>query len=386
MTMTTTVRLEESTSNCGGPLLLVFELGQTRWKLGFSRGLGQVPRICTVAARDLPAVRREIAAAKSRLAVAADTPVRSCYEAGRDGFWLHRWLMADGITNYVLDASSIEVPRRLRRAKTDRLDVQGLLRVLARYVLGERGACRVVRVPSDEAEDARQIHRTIETLTADRTRIVNRLRGVLIAQGVRVGGVRSLGRDLPELHRWDGSTLPPGVRCRLACLEAQRAHLDEQLHRLTRERGQLRRQLAARDPNNGVERLLRLRGIGETGAWVLMTEVFSWREIRNRRQLGALLGIVSAPYDSGDSHRDQGITKAGLVSVRRIGVQLAWGWLRFQPDSLLSRWYEARFAHGGARLRRIGIVAVMRRLMLALWRYVDFGEQPVGATFKPAVQ
>lgn len=381
--MTTTIRLEESTSKPARMLLVAFELGQTRWKLGFSVGLGQRPRIRTIAARDLTQVQHEIARAKSRLGLAPETQVLSCYEAGRDGFWLHRWLTAEGATNHVLDASSIEVPRRLRRAKTDRLDLQGLLRVLARYVLGERGACRVIRVPSDTAEDARQVHRTIETLQADRTRIVNRIRSVLIAQGIRLTGTRSVSRCVSDARRWDGTGLPPGARCRLTCLEAQRAHIDTQLRRLMSERTRLRRQLAAIDGENGVERLLRLRGIGDTGAWVLMTEVFAWRDIRNRRQLGALLGVVSAPYDSGDSHRDQGITKAGLASVRRIGVQLAWGWLRFQPGSALSQWYVAHFANGGPRLRRIGIVALMRRLMIALWRYVDHGQLPAGATLKP---
>lgn len=382
--MTTTIRLEESTSKASGLLLLAIELGQSRWKLGFSRGPGH-PRVRTIAARDVRQLQEEIVRAKVRLGLAADTVVWSCYEAGRDGFWLHRWLTAAGITNHVLDASSIEVPRRFRRAKTDRLDLGGLLRVLGRYALGERGACRVIRVPSDEMEDARQVHRTIETLQADRTRVVNRIRGVLIAQGIGLAGPRSVSRCVTEARRWDGTPLPPGVRCRLMCLDAQRVHIETQLRGLLRERERRQRALAAVDPNNGVVRLVRLRGIGDTGAWVLMTEVFAWREIRNRRQLGALLGVVSAPYDSGDSHRDQGITKAGLASVRRIGVQLAWGWLRLQPASALSQWYDARFAHGGPRLRRIGIVALMRRLMIALWRYVDHGQLPAGATLKRAV-
>ena len=381
--MTTTVRLEESTSKGSGMLLLAFELGQNRWTLGFSVGLGAEPRIRTIPARDIRQLTLEMTAAKLRLGLGLDAAVTSCYEAGRDGFWLHRWLTATGVTNHVLDASSIEVPRRLRRAKTDRLDVHGLLRLLARYVLGERRACRVVRVPSDEAEDARQVHRSIEALHADRTRVVNRLRSVLIAQGIRVAGIQSVARCIDEARRWDGTPLPPGVRCRLTCLNAQREHIDTQLRALVAERTRLQRHLAAVDPAHGLVRLLQLRGIGDTGAWVLMTEVFAWRAIRNRRQLGGLLGLVSAPYDSGDSHRDQGITKAGLVSVRRIGVQLAWGWLRLQPTSALSQWYDARFAQGGPRLRRIGIVALTRRLMIALWRYVDQGHLPVGARLKP---
>jgi transposase len=381
--MTTTIRLDECMWK-PGMLLVAFELGQTRWTLGFSVGLGARPRIRTILARDMTQLQREIACAKSRLGLDPQARVLSCYEAGRDGFWLHRWLTASGITNEVLDASSIEVPRRLRRAKTDRLDVEGLLRLLARYALGERRACRVIRVPSDEAEDARQVHRAMETLQADRTRIINRIRSVLIAQGIRLGGTRSVARCVEAARRWDGTPLPPGVRCRLACLEAQRQQVETQLRRLTAERTRLGRHLAAIDPDNGVARLLRLRGIGDTGAWVLMTEVFAWRAIRNRRQLGGLLGVVSAPYDSGESHRDQGITKAGLVSVRRIGVQLAWGWLRLQPGSALSQWYDAHFARGGPRLRRIGIVALMRRLMIALWRYVDHGQLPAGATLKPA--
>lgn len=378
--MDTMTRTSESTV-ANGPLLMALELGQRWWHIGLTPGVGQRPRTRRIAAGALEVMVTEIARAKVRFGLPLSAPVISCYEAGRDGFWLHRWLMAHGVTNHVVDSSSIEVDRRARRTKTDRVDLAGLLNLLARFVGGERRGWRVVRVPSVTEEDARQLHRTRETLQADRTRLINRLKATLAVLGVRIPVTRTLLADLERAVLPDGSALPPGARARMAhdwalwqAVEQQRAAVDR-----------LRARLSV-DPQTvtgrAVQTLQTLRAIGASGAWVLATEIFGWREIRNGRQLGALVGLVPALYQSGETRHDRGITRAGNAHVRRLMVQLAWGWVRWQSTSALTRWYQRRFAGGGARLRRIGIVALARKLLIALWRYVDQGLVPEGAILK----
>lgn len=362
-------------------LLLAFELGQRTWKLGFTVGVGQRPRIRQIAARAVDRLADEIARAKARLDLPADAPVVSCFEAGRDGLWLHRYLMAHGITNHVVDSSSIEVDRRARRAKTDRLDLGGLLSLLLRFVQGDRRVWHEVRVPTVSEEDARHVHRTWETVQQDRNRLINRLKGLLATQGVQVPVTGDFPGHLGKVRLWDGTTLPDGIKERLTRVWQQLQVLNAQLNELEEARTALNS-----DPQTAagrcVERLKTLRGIGSLGAWVLTTEVFAWRQIRNGRQLGALVGLVPAPYQSGDTSHDQGITRAGNRHVRRMMVQLAWSWLRYQPDSALSRWYQRRFGTG-RRLRRIGIVALARKLLIALWRYLEVGAVPDGAVLKP---
>ena len=364
-------------------LLVAFELGQHWWKVGFTTGMGQRTRTRRIAGGDVQAVQAEMARAKVRFGLPADARVISCYEAGRDGFWLHRYLTAQGVTNHVVDSASIEVNRRARRSKTDQLDLAGLLNLLARYVAGDRRCWRVVRVPSAADEDARQLHRTLETLQADRTRVINRLKAVLATLGVRMPITADFLAQVATMRLWDDTAIPPGARDRL--------HRDwQQLHGIAAQIKELRATRTAL-PVDGqtptgryVRGLQRVRAIGPTGAWVLATEIFGWREIRNARELGALVGLVPARYQSGERQRDLGISRAGNAHVRRVMVQLAWGWLRYQPTSALSHWYQQRFGRGGPRLRRIGIVALARKLLIALWRYVDAGVVPEGAHLKPA--
>jgi transposase len=308
--------------------------------------------------------------------------VISCYEAGREGFWLHRYLEAQGIINYVVDSSSIEVNRRAKRAKTDRLDLAGLLSLLARYVQGDRRAWRVVRVPSVAEEDARHLPRTLEALTQDRSQLMSRLKSLLTTQGVSLPiDARFLNR-LEAAHLWDGTRLPPGLQERLTRTWHQLQAVDGQIREL--------KSLRLTQPANltpatshALAQLLTMRAIGPIGASVLATEIFGWRRIRNRRELGALVGLVPAPYQSGETNYDQGITRAGNAHVRRVIVQLAWGWTRHQPDSALTHWYQQRFGGGGKRLRKIGIVALARKLLIALWRYLETGVVPDGAQLKP---
>lgn len=359
-------------------LLLAFELGEKTWKLGFTVGAGQRPRVRQVPAGSLASVWKEIAEAKRRFKCADATPVISCYEAGRDGFWVHRAVVAHGVTNYVVDSASIEVNRRARRAKSDGLDLGGLLTLLARYLAGDTRCWHVVRVPSDQEEDARHRHRSREALQQDRTRLLNRLQGLLATAGVRVPVTRDFLAQIETARRWDATPLPAGLRTRLTETWQQLAFLTTQLAALE----QTLVPDATTPAGQTAGRLQTLRAIGPVGATVLTTEIFSWRQIRHGRELGALVGLVPAVYQSGETAHDQGITRAGNRHVRRVMVQLAWSWLRFQPTSALSDWYQRRFGEGGPRARRIGIVALARKLLIALWRYVDHGVLPAGAALK----
>lgn len=383
--MMTTTRPQQSTApTTPTTLLLAFELGERVWKLGFTTGMGQRPRMRQIAAGAVDRVLEEIARAKSRLKLPGTAPVVSCYEAGRDGFWLHRWLLAQGITNYVVDSSSIEVNRRARRAKTDRLDLAGLLNLLARYLIGDQRVWRVVHVPSVGEEDARQLHRTWESVQQDRSRLLCRLQGLLVTQGLRLRIDERFLQRLKAATLWDGSPVPEGLAQRIRRAWAQLELVNTQLEELAAARRTL---VPDRKTATGryVDALPTLRGIGPIGAWVLATEIFGWRQIENRRQLGALVGLVPAPYQSGDTAHDQGITRAGNKHVRRLMVQLAWSWVRYQPESALTRWYQRRFGSGSKRMRRIGIVALARKLLITLWRYVEHGEIPDGAIVKSQV-
>jgi transposase len=364
-----------------GYLYLAFELGQSEWKLGFTIGFGQDPRIRTIKARDLSALRSEIDAAKKRFDLPADTPVLSCYEAGRDGFWLHRYLQAIEIENQVVDSSSIEVNRKARRAKTDRLDVRKLLNMRMRYQHGELRVWSIVNVPSPEAEDHRQLHRDLNALTAERTQHINRIKGLLAAQGVCLSMTDEFLTELETIRLWDGSALLPGLRARLRREYQRLQFVQDQIKALKKERLDLVR-YSDRPDVEMVRKLMHLKGIGVGSAWLYVMEFFAWRNFRNRRQVGALMGLTPTPYQSGDESHEQGISKEGNSFVRCMAVQIAWGWLTHQPDSQLSRWYQRRFGQGSKRLRKIGIVALARKLSVALWRYLEIGLVPEGAILK----
>ena len=360
-------------------LYLAFELGDTDWKLAFTIGLGQKPRLRSMPARDLPRLQEEIAKAKQRFQLAADAPVRSCYEAGRDGFWLDRYLSACGIHNSVVDSSSIEVNRRQRRAKTDRLDAGKLLNLLLRYHGGEKRVWSIVRVPSAVAEDARQLHRELQEPKDERTQHVNRLKGLLTGQGLTAPEVnKDVAAWLSTARLWDGSAVPLELQQRWLRELERWELLGQQIRTLEDER---RQRIRCDDTPHvdKVRRLLDLWGMGLNGAWLLVYELFAWRQFDNRKQVGGCVGLTPTPYQSGDSRREQGISKAGNRRLRRLMVELAWCWLRWQPDSELSRWYQRRFGVGSGRSRKIGIVALARKLLIALWKYLEQGEVPAGA-------
>jgi transposase len=302
---------------------LAFELSEKKWVLGFTIGLGQEPRKRTLTARDLPALEQEIARAKQRFGLPETARVLSCYEAGRDGFWLHRYLLAHHIENLIVDSASIEVNRRAKHAKTDRIDAGKLVKMLVRYDLGEHKLWSVVHVPSVEAEDARHLHRELLALKRDHTRHVNRIKGLLAGQGVHLAvGVHFL-KELDPVRLWDGSPLPPGVRARIEREYAGFQFTHQQILELEAERAALLR--TSTDPSvELVRRLLRLCAIGENSAWLFVMEFFGWRAFHNRRQIGGLAGLAATPFDSGDQVHDQGISKAGNGPIRAMAIEIAW--------------------------------------------------------------
>jgi transposase len=374
-----TATLEGNVTTQTGVLYLAFELGETEWKLAFTIGFGQKPRLRSMKARDLPRLQEEIAKAKKRFGLPADAPVRSCYEAGRDGFWLERYLKSCGVENSVVDSASIEVNRRKRRAKTDRLDAAKLLNLLLRFYNGEKKVWSVVRIPSIAAEDARQLHRELEELKDERTAHSNRIKGLLASQGLTAPAVdKKFEAWLGEARMWDGSVVPKELQNRLLRELVRWRLLDQQI----KEQEHTRRQRIRDDKTPHVDKvrsLLELRGVGLNGAWLLVYELFGWRRFANGKQVGGCAGLTPTPYQSGGMRREQGISKAGNRRLRRMAVELAWCWVRWQPESALSQWFMRRFYAGGGGSRKVGIVALARKLLVALWRYLEHGELPAGA-------
>ena len=355
---------------------MAFELGEKNWKLALGDGV-RSPSRYTVAAGDTAALLECIAKAKARCGLAPEVSVHSCYEAGRDGFWLHRWLILHGIDNIVVDSASIEVNRRARRTKTDRLDGDKLLSMLLRYHADEPRVWSVVRVPTPGQEDARRAHRELGRLGHERTAHSNRIRALLVLNNVRVKYVG--GRLWQRWWTGHAQELAPGVRTEIERESARLLLVKKQMDMI--EAAQRQAVAAGSEPQ--VTRLAQLRGIGVGSGWVLAKELFGWRRFRNRREVAGCLGLTPSPYASGESEIEQGISKAGNRRVRTLLVELAWSWLRYQPQSELSQWFNRRFAGGGKRLRRIGIVALARRLAIALWRYLEHGLIPDGAQLKP---
>lgn len=358
-------------------LFLALDLGGTTWKLAFGITREPEPRIRTMPARNLACLLEEIAAAKRRFHLDPDAPVRGCYEAGRDGFWLHHALHAHGVDNVVVDPSSIAVDRRARRAKTDRIDATALLRQLMNATAGDRRGWREVHVPSREAEADRQLQREWEACKADRNRVRMRIFSLLATQGVRVRVTRRFLAHLALVRVWDGSPLPAAVVDRLTREWTQYQHIEGRRRELLEAR-RVRVEEATDTVANQVRHLTRLRGIGPNGALTLSTELFAWRHFTNGRQIGACVGLTPTPYRSDQHTHEQGISRSGNRRVRALSVELAWKWLLWQPQSALSRWYHAHFGQH-RRARRIGIVALARKLLIALWRYLITNEVPEGA-------
>ena len=365
-------------------MYIAFELSNSTWRMAFSDG--NKKRHVTIKARDLKQLGVEIDKAKRHFHLNDKTRIKSCYEAGRDGFWLHRYLLSKGIDNLVVDSSSIEVSRRKRRAKSDRLDAGNLLRLLMRYHGNERQVWKVVTAPSVEEEDARHLHREIETLLRERTRYRNRIKALLAQHGVNVKNPsrKNFLKTFEALRSWDGQALPESIKSRAIREYERLTMIEDHIKLLKKEREQ---KVAGKETVSvrQVSQLRELYGIGVNSSWVFVMEFFGWRKFRNRKEVAALAGLTPTPYDSGGSQREQGISKAGNKRIRTMAVEIAWCWLRFQPQSKLSRWFNERFAGGGSRMRRIGIVALARKLLISLWRYLEHGVIPEGAIIKRAL-
>jgi transposase len=360
-------------------LLVAIDMGLKRWHVAMMARGGTKRCHHTVAGGDYLALSEVIVKAKAKLGLAAEVPVILCYEAGRDGFYPYRLLTAGGYRVYVIDAASIEVSRRKRRAKADRIDVNKLLELLQRYEGGEKTALRIVHVPSEKTEDLRPLPREREELLAERQQVWNRMSSLLFLHGYR-----EIPRSALALKTWLAERQGVGAYLRVR-LEHERVRLELLEHQLKEVERTEAQWLQAHGEDaliNPVKRLAQLSGFGILSAWVLVTEVFGWRKFRNRREVGGVLGLTPTPYSSGEDDREQGISKAGNWRARKMLTEISWCWLRYQPESALTRWYESRFGRGSKRQKRVGIVALARRLAVAIWRYLEYGVVPEGARLK----
>jgi len=388
----TTVREEDSS------LFMALELSKSVWLIAASAPGSEKVSKYRVAVGDVAALLALLARLKARAERYRDAPMQvvSIHEAGLDGFWVHRMLEANGVESHVVDAASIAVDRRSRRVKTDRIDVERLLRTLMGWARGERRICSMVRPPSPADEDERRLTRERRTLVTERTRHVNRIKGLLATQGV--SGFEPLHKNrrqrLEELQQWNGRPLPPRLKTelvreldRLELVMSQLAALEAERDRALQVRGMAFRN-TTKAPSSGAacagevgSQLLQLRGIGPEFASVLSLEAF-YRNFNNRREVAAYSGLAPSPWKSGGIDVEQGISKAGNARLRTTMIQLAWLWARHQPGSALSRWFHERVGDKRGKIKRIAIVAVARKLLVALWRYVTQGVVPEGAELK----
>ena len=357
-------------------LFLALELSKASWQLCFSDG--KRIRRRRVLGGNLPAVLKEIQRCQDKFGLES-CQVHSCYEAGRDGFWIHRALWQAGIQNRVFDSASIEVNRQRRHTKTDRVDAEKLVRLLIRIVLGgETKACAVVHVPTVEQEAQMRLGRERERLVKEQTAHRSRIRSLVQLFGLEIKGPV----DQCPVRKLKDAQGEPLSESLVAELEREQHRLQVVMEQIASLEAEQKRQLKARQTQATAKgaKLMLLRGVGPQGAWMLPHEFF-WRDFHNRKQVGACAGLTGCPYDSGSSQREQGITKAGSRRIRALSIELAWNWVRFQPSSQLTQWFVRRFG-SGKRHRRVGIVALARKLLIALWKYLETDQWPEGAELK----
>lgn len=373
--------MQTSTATTPAEILYVaIEMSNTQWRLAFT--VGDQIRQVTITAGACQAFAQHVRLAKAKLSLPTDAPVRSCYEAGRDGFWFHRYLTAQQVENQVVDAGSIEVARKGRVKKTDRLDARLLVQRLVRWWAGEHTVWSIVRVPSVAVEAERRRSRERERLKHEWTAHWSRLWSLLKLHGIGGCAKRAFLDHIAAALTWEGEPLPELVLAELRREHERVVQLDQQLAALAAEQAQVQAAPTTETARVATQ-LQRVKSIGPVAAWVLAHEVFGWRQFRNRREVGAFAGLTDTPWCSGDLERSQGISKTGNRRVRHLLIEVAWKWLRYQPDSVWSQWYQRRFAVGG-RLRRIGIVALARKILIGLWRWITTGVVPAGVQVRPA--
>ena len=375
MTRSAAVTTSEST------LHAALELSKNSWLLAIQFPERDAPSLYPLRGGDAEGLMAKLDAARDRVAkITGQMPtIILCYEAGYDGFWLARFLEHHGIECLVMEPASLQVNRRARRVKTDRIDVEGLLHTLIAWRRGERHVCSMVVIPSVEEEDVRRSHRERNRLVRERTAHINRIKGLLFGQGIRGINVKKDYKVLAPaaLVTADGRPLPDRLGREIARQIERLTQVQAQIVEAERERDQASTPCAATERKR--HQLLRLNGIGPTFAAILAREVY-YRRFANRRQVASYIGLAPSPYDSGDGRRSQGISKAGNSLARYCLIQAAWLWLRHQPNSALTQWFRQRTEGQGKRVRCIMIVALARKLAIALWRYVELGLIPQGAT------
>lgn len=363
------------------------ELSQSKWLCAVSVPEADAASIQTFKAGDVDRLVAWLGKIRDRHEASLKRPLQIvlCYEVGYDGFWLARLLPMKGIRTIVFDPTSFLRPRKSRLAKTDRLDAEDMTRTLRTWLGGDRCVAREVRVPSVEEEDAKRIERERKHLVEERTRIVGRIKGLLALHGIRLdakGIGKRLGERLATLETGDGRPLPPFLRREVGRLLDRHEFVCDLIKNVEGDRREALANEEGTFPcREKVKRLANLGAVGETTATVLVAEVFH-RTFETRRHLASFLGLAPSPHASGDVSRDRGINKAGSKLARQTLVELAWFWLRYQPKSRLSLWWHERFSGTGMRGRKVGIVALARKLAIALWRFVEDGVVPEGATLK----
>ncbi len=366
-------------------IFVAIELSLKSWLVALRGPLSEKVSLHKLASGDVPGLLGLIARYQARVERSLGEPVSvvSCYEAGYEGFWLDRRLKAAGIENRVIDPSSILVNRRARRAKTDRIDVQALLRALMAWLRGDRDVCHMVRVPSPEQEDAKRLHRERQRLIKERTSHTNRIKALLVCQGIYRAQPRRRGfaARLAQLVTGDGRPLEPRLLGEIERELERLALVQDQIAALEAERDRaLKAAVPAGTTAAKKQQLTKLKAIGPEMSTVLVGEVF-YRDFENRRQLGSYVGLTGCPFNSGRMRREQGLNKAGNPRARTAMIELSWMWLQHQPDSALSRWFDERVNGAKGRLKKIMIVALARKLLIALWRYLETGLVPEGARF-----
>ncbi|MBB4861165.1 transposase [Novosphingobium chloroacetimidivorans] len=369
-------------------IFVSLELSRSTWLVtSLSPGRGERLSRHQVKGGDVPSLLNRFAQLQARAEerTGEEYPLVVIQEAGLDGFWIHRCLTREGIESHVVDAASIAASWRSRRAKTDKLDGEALVRTLLAYKRGEPRVCAMVAVPSVEDEDRRRICRERRSLVVERIRHINRVKGLLFAQGV--GDYEPLRANrrsrLEELTTGDGRPLPSHIKREIE-RELDRLELVmRQIKEVERERDAMLEAATQDTAEPASARLLQLRGIGPEFAAVLHAEAF-FRSFSNRRQVACYAGLAPSPWQSGAMDREQGVSKAGNKRLRTMMIQVAWLWLRHQPTSELTRWFEERVQTNGGRVRRVMIVALARKLLISLWQFSSAGVVPKGALLKPA--
>lgn len=354
-------------------LYIGIELSASKWELSFRTSFTQC-RNKAIDAWNIEGLKVLIAEMKRRFDLEDNAEVKSCYEAGQDGFSVHRQLEQINIKNVVVDSASIEINRRKRRLKTDRIDGEKLSNMLLRYNTGDNKLWRVARIPTELEEDLRRTHRELERLKKEATGHKNRIRMLLKTQGVKIknAGHKGWMEELKKLKTWNNKPIPEHLFCELKRESERLFFVQNQIKEVDAYQTE---KLKTSDlpAMQKINHLQQLKGIGYKSAWILVMEWFNWRKFNNVKEVGAAAGLVGVRRASGEMSQDQGISKIGNPQIRSLMVELAWGWLRYQPDHPLSKWFRERFGQG-ARVRRIGIVALARKLLILLWKFIEKGE------------